>query len=387
MNEVEKIMAALRVDSYAMEAITQGHQFGAREEANLREAFREMAWTKVGFQKPGFEGVYRRDATDEEIYQVGKKRQARLDADEGLIFQRQLEEIDPRRFEMKYKPLDLWKNLVPTKAIKPGVKYITYRMYDTSGEAQLSSSGAAADMPMANAEGKEYTNPVIYTKLGYYYTAADLREAAFAGVPLPTEQLRAVDRGYKQKDYKYFMEGDSDLGLKGFLNHTSVPNTQAAAAAGGSNTRTWDGADKTPDEILADIGSKLSTVIRVNSQENFGQTGMMLGMPRAQFDKLAQTPRQSYSDTTILGFLLAEQKAYGIRDIVVIPDCAGAGTGTSDMAIMWPYDQDVVECFVNENPYWMPMQVMGLTYQFGSEKAFGGVVVRYPNAMAQIYGI
>jgi hypothetical protein len=84
---------------------------------------------------------------------------------------------------------------------------------------------------------------------------------------------------------------------------------------------------------------------------------------------------------------MSEKEAYGIRDIIVIPDCAGAGTGSTDMAIMWPYNADVIECFVNEQPYWMPMQVKGLTYQFASDKAFGGVVVRYSDAMAQCYEI
>ncbi len=386
MNEYEKIFNQIRSDAYAMETISMGHPFGEIQESNLKEALREAEWMKVGFSKPGFEGVYHRDATDEEIFKKGQARQDRLDSSEGLIFQRQLEEIDPRYFETKYKPLDLWKSLVPTKTINPGVKYITYRMYDSTGEAEISSGGAAGDMPMANAKGQEYSNPVIYTKLGYFYTAQDLRDAAYAGVPLPTEHLKAVDRGYKQKDYKMFMAGDSDLGLKGFLNHTSVPNTQAAAAAGGSNAEEWDGADKTVDEIIVDIGS-MSTAIRVNTKEAFGQEGMMLGLPRAQFDLIAQTPRNTYSDTTILEFLLKEKKAFGLKDVICIQDLAGAGTGSSDMAIMWPYDADVIECYVNESPYWMPMQIKGLSYQFGSEKAFGGVVVRYSDAMAQLYDI
>lgn len=385
MNTYERLFNQIRSDAYAMEAITQGDHFGDREARNLKEALREAEWMKVGFAKPGFENCYHKDASDQEIADLGQKRQDRMDADEGLIFQRQLEEIDPRRFETLYKPLDLWKRLVPTKPIKPGVKYITYRMYDSTGEAVMSSSGAAGDMPMANAHGAEFSNPVVYTKLGYYYTNQDLREATYAGVALPTEQLRAVDRGYKQKDYKLFMAGDSDWGLKGFLNHTSVPNAAAAAAAGGANAEEWDGADKTADEILVDIGTMVTT-IRTNTREQFGNDNM-LGMPRAQFDKLAQTPRQAYSDTTILGFLMSEKEAYGIRDIIVIPDCAGAGTGSTDMAIMWPYNADVIECFVNEQPYWMPMQVKGLTYQFASDKAFGGVVVRYSDAMAQCYEI
>lgn len=280
MNNMDRILNQIRNDEYAREVIGGGQELNGKALDNLRESLREIEWYKAGMANPAFRDIYRRDMSDQEIYEEGKARKIRMDADESLFFQRQLEEIDSRRFEVKYKPLDAWRQYLPIKSFTPGVKYITYRMYDTTGEAVISSPGAAGDVPMANAQGAEYSNKVIALKLGYFYTSQELRNAAFANVPLTTEQLRAVDRGYRQKLLKLVMTGDDDLGLEGFLNHTNVPNTAAAAAAAGANATEWDGADKTIDEIIVDIGS-MATAIRTSTLEEFGQEGMMLGLPRA----------------------------------------------------------------------------------------------------------
>lgn len=57
------------------------------------------------------------------------------------------------------------------------------------------------------------------------------------------------------------------------------------------------------------------------------------------------------------------------------------------MAIMWPYNNEVIEAYALDAPMWMPMQIKGLSFTFNSEMEFGGVVIRYSDAMYQLYDI
>jgi len=350
----------------------------------LGEAFRRVEWEKAEMENSAYKGQYNKDLSDDQIIENMEKA-GRFDANEGLVFARQLEEIDPTRYEVVHKPLTKWKEVLPVKTFTPGIDRITYRLMDQTGEAALSSPGNMTDVPMADANATEFSNGVFAWVLGYFYTAQELRRAAVAGVPLPSEKIIAVERGYAKRLQTTMFDGDTRIGLKGFINATGVTNTQAAAPASGSD-RTWDGGDKTNDEVATDITVSASR-IRARTFGEFGEANLTVALPQTEFDYIATTRMASGTDTTIMQFLLNNSASNGIARFVVVHDLVGEGTGSTQLMIIYPMENRVLEANVAEQILWMPMENRGTSFIFNSEMEFGGVTVRYAIAMDQTYGI
>jgi hypothetical protein len=384
MRDYRSLMAQIRTSPQLQEIVNPDGLHMSYRLDQLEEKFREAQYDVLAIENNAYRGQYRRDMTDEEIYE-NIKQSGRFDANEGLIFARQLEEIDPTRYEFIHKPLTKWKEVLPVRTFTPGTDRITYRMFDHSGQAELNSPGNVTEMPMADAEGQEFSNKVYSWKLGYYYAAQELRRAAFAGVPLPSEKIRAVEFGYQRRLQTTMFTGYSALGLEGLINHTGVTNTQAAAPVSGTD-RTWPGGDKTNDEIAKDVTDAVSR-IRTRTYSMFGTSGMVVALNEARYNFLANTRMASGTDTTIMQYILSNRESNGIEKFVIIHDLTDQGTSTSQLMIVYPMDNMVLEANVAENILWMPMETKGLAFIFNSEMEFGGVTVRYAVAMEQVYGI
>lgn len=362
---------------------------------NLRELFRKDHYDKLSFHSPMFKGLYQRADSVEAVNKnemyiaetVHKRvQEQRFDADDGVIFARQLEQIDPRRFEIKYKPLGRWREVLPVVNTPPGLDRITYRIEDMTGDVEPMTVGRGGNIPYVGISAEEFSNKVVIKAVGYKYTVTELQRSAFAGVPLQERYQRSVLRAYeKNLDITMFL-GDTLEGLEGLLNHTGVTNNEAAAAAGGGNTTFWVGPDKTPDEIVADIRGMVTTVAN-QSQENYNsdRTNFLLSLSRTPFDAL-KVRMATGTDTTIMDFVLNNN--YGIKQIKILPELAGEGTGSTDLALLMPMmDPEVVEAQVGEAIIWSPVQFHDLDIKFPSIQYHGGVVVRYPIAMTQLYGV
>jgi len=362
----------------------------------LREKFREVHYSGLAAEQPIFQGLYQRadsivDVTRNEAYirdSVAKRKlEIRADANDGLIFQPDLRQLEARIFETKYRPRGMWRGVMPQAGVVRGVKYVEYRIFDRRGEVKPITTGTVKDIPYVGVSGKAYQNYIIDKALGYRYTQMELDAAAFAGAPLDMRLRDAVVSSYEEAQDNVAFGGDTEFDLEGLINHTGVPNIQAAAAAAGSNARPWAGADKVPDEIVADIRGMV-TAIAVASGENYNadRTQFILLVPRVPYDALNQRMAAG-TDTTILQFVL-NQKKYGIADIKVLPQLAGQGTGSTNLAIMLPImDREVIEFYTSDAIIWEPPQLVGFDIRFPSRQRVGGVVIRYLIAMTQLYGI
>lgn len=384
MEFLQETMDYIQSDRRLMRIVNPDGKLATYRMDQLREAFRRVEYDKAAIENTAFEGQYRSDLTDDQIIDKMEKA-GRFDANEGLVFARQLEEIDPTRYEVIHKPLTKWKEVLPVKTFTPGTDRITYRLLDQTGNAILSEPGNITDIPMADAKASEFSNKVYAWVLGYMYTAQELRRAAVAGVPLPSEKIIAVERGYARRLQTTMFTGDSRIDLLGFINATGVTNTQAAAPAAGAD-RTWKGGDKTNDEVAKDITDATSR-IRVRTYSEFGLSNLTVALPQAQYDYIATTRMASGTDTTIMQFLLNNKESNGIERFVVVHDLNGQGTGSTQLMIIYPMENRVLEANVAEQILWMPMENRGTSFIFNSEMEFGGVTVRYAIAMDQTYGI
>lgn len=314
---------------------------------------------------------------------VWKRKQARLDSNEGIFFEPDLSDIDPTRYRVLTQLLGKWKILLPTKTVAVGATDTKYTMWESTGRTNKSSPGKMTGFNYVGVKNERFTNPIVTSTLGYQYSTNDLRQAAYAGEPLTEELLIASLRAVAIELDDTAWNGDSARGLFGAINHPGVPNRQAILNGG---VRSWSNLLKSNDAVFADINGGIGD-IAVNSGEQFTPENTTFNMILDRSTKQNMNRRMADgTDTTLLGYIRRNIDA-NIGRIDVVPDIAGSGPGGSNQCLIYPFDPKVIRYRVNENVLWAPMQWVDLMIKFPGEIIHGGVEVIYPVAMIEIYDI
>ena len=304
----------------------------------------------------------------------------RLDANETVFFERQLESIDERLFEVKKKEL-VYREFIPVNtSVAAGANSYTYRQFDKVGMAKVISN-FADDLPRADVFGQEFISPIKTLGVSFGYNTQELRAAAMANTPLDGMKADAARRSIREKESNVAWNGDDDSGLPGFLNNANIPIVATLTGTGGF---TW--ALKTPDEIINDV-NVLVTKIREDSKGTF--EGDTLLLPIAQYNIIANNPRSTTSDTTILEFITKPGNSFGLAKVAWIPDELNTTfTGdTEDGMVLYQNDNEVLEQIISLEMVTHPVQERNLEFVVPVESRHGGTVVRYPIACAIMTGI
>lgn len=295
----------------------------------------------------------------------------KLDANETLFLERQLESIEATVFETKQKELKYRQFIPVSNRDNPGAESITYRLLTKVGMARVIASGSD-DLPSADAFVQEYSARVKSLGTSFRFSTQELRAATMNNTSLENTKGAAARKGVHEKESAVAWNGDTQHGLIGLLNHPNI--TELVAPAGASTTTPW--STKTPDEIIADISAMVS---KVRTQSKGVHEADTLLLPIAQYDIIATRPRSSTSDTTILDWV-RNNSAMGLTTIDWLPiELENAFTGgTKDGAICYEKNAEVLELRIPMEMMIHPAQPKGLNFVFPVESRIGGVVVRFP---------
>lgn len=306
---------------------------------------------------------------------------SRMDAGESAFIERQLEAVEARLYEYKLRELK-YRALIPiSNRDGPGAATITYYMYTKVGLAKIIAN-PADDLPRADVYATRHTQAVHVIGTSFGYSTQDLRRAMFAAVPLEMQKVDSARRAVREEESKIAWNGESANGIIGLLGNTNITNTQAPLN-GGSTSRLWSA--KTADEILADVLLMVTTIRTLTKGVHQANT---LLLPITQYNKLAGTPRSTYSDTTLLKFIQQENNVYGLDMVDWLPgELDTSGTGSSAQALAYERDPEVIELRIPLEMTTHPPQFRNLEFLVPVEAENGGVVVRYPLACMKLYGI
>lgn len=314
---------------------------------------------------------------------VWKRKQTRLDAEEGIFYEPQLTDFDPTRYRVLKQLLGKWKRLLPVKTVAVGATETKYTMWESTGRTNKSSPGKMTGVNYAGVKNERFTNKIVTSSLGYQYTTDDLRKAAYSGEPLVDELLIASMNMVAIELDDTAWNGDAARGLFGAINHPGVPNIQAILDGG---TRSWSDLNKSNDAVFSDINNGVGQ-IAVNSGEQWTAENTEFNMIIDRLTKQNMNRRMAAgTDTTLLSFIRNNVDA-SIRSIEVVPDIAGSGPAGSNQALIYPFDSKVIRYRVNETILWGPMQWVDLMIKFAGEIIHGGVEIIYAVAMIEIYDI
>ena len=306
--------------------------------------------------------------------------ESKLDANETIFFSRELESIEARIYDVKLTELKYRTYIPVSNRDNPGAETITYRMMTKVGMA-IVISDYADDIPRADVFGEEFTQKVRSVGASIGFSMQEIRAASFAGKPLDTSKADAARRAVREKESDIAWNGDVKFGLVGFLDNENLPFIATPTGVGGF---LW--SQKTPDEILNDIRLMTSGI---REQSKGIHNGNTLLLPIEQYDIIAQTPRSSTSDLTILEFVTKPGNSFGLATIDWLPtELKDRFIGeTKDGALMYERDPEVLEQRIPMELITYPIEIRGLENIINMEARNGGVVVRYPLAVTIMTGI
>ncbi len=301
----------------------------------------------------------------------------RLDAAENLFFLRQLEFIEAATHQVDYPELKHERFLPTRTGYAPGAVKITYRQYNRVGKAKVISDKSKR-LPRVDVFGTEF--PVGVRPLGasFGYSIYEIKGAAMAGQPL--EQLRA---NAARETIMRLLEdiaavGDTETGIKGFVNHSAI--SSATAPDGAALSPLW--SQKSALEKLRDLNYLAQTI---RSQTLGVEAPDTVLLPEAHYTQVATEPLGTNSDKTILQFFLSGQP--WIKNVDSWHYLSTAGSGSTARIIAYRRSPDNLEL---KNPHGyeqLPPQLMGLEYEVNCHMSTAGVTIYKPLSAYAIDGV
>jgi len=304
-----------------------------------------------------------------------------MDADGAVFFQRQLEHIKAKSYDVRYAELKARQLFPVSNDGGAGVTTITYRTYDQAGAAKIINA-YADDLPRADVAGKETTIPVRSVGISYGYNLDEIQSSQLTGAALDQRRANAARRSNEQvvNDVAFF--GDATSGMGGLFDNPNIPT--GAVVNPGAGTE-W--VNKTPDEILFDINDLFADIFETTKMVESGNT---LLLPPAQWSYIMATPRASNSDTTIAQFI-AQNSPFlkSIDDIIAVNECAAANNPELSTDAMVAYDRnpDKLQLEIPVELEMLPVQQKNLEFVIPGRSRLAGLNIYYPLSLAIGTGI
>lgn len=304
-----------------------------------------------------------------------------LDADGAVFFQRQLEHIKARSYDVRYAELKARQLFPVSNEGGQGVTTITYRTYDQAGAAKIINA-YANDLPRADVAGKETTIPVRSVGISYAYNIDEIQSSQLTGLGLDQRRANAATRSVEQVVNDVAFYGDAEAGLPGLFSNPNIPT--GAVVDPGSGTE-W--VNKTPDQILFDINDLFADIFETTKMVERGNT---LLLPPAQWSYIMSTPRSANSDTTIAQYV-AMNSPYlnSVEDLIPVNECAAENNPLLSDDAMVAYDRnpDKLQLEIPVELQMMPIQQKNLEFIVPGRNRLAGLNIYYPLSLAIATGI
>lgn len=311
--------------------------------------------------------------------------QTALDAGETVFFQRELESIKSKTYDVIKKPLRAFVLIPVDSTVGAGAETIVYQQYDMTGIAKIIAN-YADDLPRADVKGKEFVAKIKSIGDSYGYSFQEIRAAQMAGKPLAQKKANAALYAQRVKWNAIAFYGDEEHGLPGWLTNANIPSVSAPNDGAGTTT---EFANKTPTQILRDLNNLVNGIFNLTKGAEEPDT---LVLPNDQYTLIASTVYGTASDKTILEMFLKNNpfisEVTWANELKAESLAAGGVTSfTGDIAIAYNRDPDKMTFEMPQNFEQFPAQPQGLEMVIPCHSRVGGTLVYYPLSQSILEGI
>lgn len=287
-----------------------------------------------------------------------------------------LEAIDRRLYELKYEELTARRILNLKTDIPAGAETYAYDVMTRSGVAKILANNAD-DVPFVDVDTRREFQRIYSIVAGFAYTVQEQRAAQMTGQTIDSTKAGVARRAVAEKENRLAWIGDPDFNIPGLINATGIQTTNVPPRADGTSTK-WK--DKTGEEIVEDVRIVRSLVSVLPGHMT---APLALALPPNQFEIL-NSRYNEYDSRTVLQVI---QSYNWFRSIDRAPELRGAGTGGTDSMLIFDASSEVMELLLpmdmmRHDPEWEFPR-----WKFVVEERCGGVVIRYPMAIARGDGI
>lgn len=304
----------------------------------------------------------------------------------SVFFARELDFVKSQSYDVEYPEFTALSLFPMSSEVDPGAETITYYSYDKVGLAKIISN-YATDLPRADVKGKPTTAIIKSIGDSYGYSIQEMRASRMAGKSLDTRKAESARYQIDYLNNKIAWNGDPETGLKGVLSEDNdVP--LYVLANGAKGTTSW--ADKTEDEILADITGMLKQMATVTKKVEKPDT---LALSADAYIEI-QNKRIEGTATTVLKYI--QDNIPDIKQIVSCPELdadsvetnpyAAASNGKA-VALLFKNDSRKLS-IENPLPFMQyPIQTQGLEVVVPCEARTAGAIIYYPMSLLIAVGV
>ena len=302
-----------------------------------------------------------------------------LDAAGGAFFEKELEYVKSKTYDIKYADLTFDKVFPTSNDTNPGATHIVFHTYDQKGVAKVVHN-YAGDLPRVDIDGKETSVPVRTLGAAFAYTIDEINASRMVGKGLDRRRASAARRAIEELMNRITWLGDAKSGLVGLMTHPNIPSGNAPDPGSGTE---W--SNKTAAQIRDDVNLMYRTVFSTTKMVERPDT---LCVPPAQYSLLTDTAMGADNDTTIAQWLVKNTAWLKSMDsIIPVNELEGAGTGGVDVAFVMSKNEDKVQVEIPQDVFFHEAEKRSLEYVTDVTARFGGLNVYYPLSMYILEGI
>ncbi|MBR2140296.1 MAG: DUF2184 domain-containing protein [Phascolarctobacterium sp.] len=297
--------------------------------------------------------------------------------DESIFFAQELQVVKAKTYDVKVPENNAMKIFPVAMDTDPGADTIAFDSYDSVGMAKIIAS-YADDLPRADIKATRTVARVFGIGTSYGYNTKDIRHARMTGKPLVTRKAEAARRANDQRINQIAFKGDKEHQIVGIVDH---PNISAyVPAAGASGKITW--ADKTADEILADMNGIVTLIVESTYGVEIPDT---LLLPIEKYQKISTMKVPDTNGKTVLNYFLETNPH--IKEVKQVHEMKGIGTDGADVMMAYRNDPNALELTLPLAFTQYAPQQKNLEFVVPCESSIAGILVYYPMSIAKCEGI
>jgi hypothetical protein len=310
---------------------------------------------------------------------MGKQFQmTRLDAGESIFFERELEHVKARVYEVDYPEIKHRKLIPVSTEAPPWVDSITYTQYDKVGLFKIIAN-YADDLPRVDVKGQQFTAVVRSLGGSYGYNVQEIRASRALGKPLDIRRANTAREAHLRSEQKRAWEGDAAYNLQGFLSN---PNTSEVTIPndGTGTSKLW--STKTADQMIRD----LNLVANKPFEATFGiETTDTMLLPPGKYSFASTFKVGQDANMTVLRWFLTNHPTCKNADW--INELTGYGAGSTDRMLAYRRDPSKLTQEVPQDFEQFPPEARNLEYTIACHARYGGVLIYKPLSIAWGDGI
>jgi len=308
-------------------------------------------------------------------------QQTNLDAQDTLFFNRELETIDKRMYEVKYPNRQFAEGkIIPiTKNASRYDKKYTYRMYDRAGIAKIINN-YGKDLPRVTVKGKEESIDLKDLGDSFGYTEDEIQAARQNDKPLEMLLALAARAAIAEKLDAIGQSGDAEYGINGLKQILENYATEVVVPADGSGSSKLF-TTKSFLQIIRDLNALVFAIVNNTDEAEIPNT---LLVPLTTYSLISTTYRTN-TDNTVEKLFLATNPY--IKEIIPVYQLETMGSGGTRRMVAYDKNPDKISFEIpvpleRQNP-----QLRNYEWINNLRARTGGVFSRYPLSLAYADGI